>query len=480
MLSQSSIEASWALAEKLAKMGITLRAVDDSPLGVLVNISSAEAYLYGQAQGVDHTPPDIVSLLMSGSTSKNSLGEVQHDNAMAEAVKMVSRTLEYNLDLARNKVNPLIQEVMTSTQAYMDQSGSSTLSPLNIVPFYLNPVWNSPVLHSLVERYQNLPVTDMPLRSMSIPMPGNMTEAAMTGAGAFDDEVTAYIASLPPDMPAAVWNAAFSATPVAGLNSLLSINGNGQGDNALLMFLFSRRLFTSDAPEGVNMSAGEWSAYLSTITSQAGKAVCRFLEKRAMDNKYSNLIVTCPIGARPTGDIVVNGEVYDRFLKEGGSPEVIFGGISEQVRGYRELLDKRDYFCKAWGRIYSLLQSTATSERYNALKEGLALAVAKVINRMSDDESPVPKIVLHERLRERMKHVKQKDMENLYLVSRKAICRVIFPHTDAEKMLLAIDDATRAHPEMEVREAALLAAIDFLSAWITSLFKVESSPSIMG
>lgn len=474
MLHISALNAAYPLAEVLAGKGYALRAMDQTPLAVLINHSLSTVNVVESAQGLD-AAPDFPTALIQGSQSTNPLNECPHDLAMEEAVKMVTQAVSFNVDLARNTVVPIVKTVFEETRAYMDQNAVSTLSPLSVLPFYYRPIWDSPILHELVSRYAEMPLTDMALSALGLARPADFTEAALTGAGRFDEEIAAWIQSLDPAYVGQTWDSVFGASPVPTLGPLVSVPYMG-ADRALLVFLFARRLL-SDVPEGVNMDRTAWSAYISTIVAQSGRAVMRVYEKRDLDRKFNNLIISSPRGSQANGSVEVVGDVYDSWLRAGGTPEVLFGAAlaGGADRGYAVLLERAAEHRRTWERTYSLLQSRVGFERFNGFVEGMRQALSKAINALPDEQLIVDRGIVHQRLQVHMECLQQRDLEQMYHACRRLVCRVMYPHTDAEGVLEAIDASKAAHPQLNMREAALLAIVDYVAVWLTKLFTVEEA-----
>lgn len=480
MLTKSSLNAAYPLAQKLASKGFALRALDQTPLSAVINACmNQRQVLAAGPKGMDTTECGSAGdQLLEGSRFTDPMGVCEHDEAMKGSVDLIKQAVEFNLNLARNVVNPIVKQVLEETQAYMDGVASAALAPMWIEPYYYKPIWDSPVLIELVSRYGNLPVSDYALRPLGLPQPASMLEALKTGAGMFDEDIAAFYDACGSEYVGGVWNAVFGASAATSLTAVLTRRYSAF-DAAILVFLFARRL-QEDIPAGVNMDLAEWKAYISGIQAEAGHCVVRALKKRQLDLRVKTLVFEGPVvtvASEAKGAICVVGDVYDQFIKEGGSPEVLFGAYaSGSSVGYNDLLSNKAVLLKNWQRAYALLQSEASFNRFNGLVGGLRSAVTNAINNADEDILVVERSVLHERLKERLTHVKQKDLEDLYYVARKTVCRVMFPHTDAEQILLAIDASAAAHPELDIREAALLATIDFVSIWLAKLFTVESAP----
>lgn len=474
MLSKTALHAAYPLAEKLASKGAVLVPRPNTPLETLVNTSMIHIRAAQASPAALEAMGDSREALLEGSTFKDPTGAYPHDEAMAAAVAAAKQAVLFNLDLARNKVNPIIQSVVEATQQAMDQGAQASLAPLVIEPFYYLPIWNAALLEDLVSRHAGVVPTDTKLQSLNIPRPASYVGAMATGAAGFDEEVNGFFNAVGEEYVAGVWESVFG--PNATMNLMSVLRGNYEKANAgLIVYLFARR-YQEEIPEGVNMDLYAWKAYISGIMAQAGRDVLRTLQKRRLDQRAMLLVIEAPLADNPNGIIKVNGDVYDSWIRDGGTPEVLIGAVfAGDERGYRALLDKAEYFAKTWQRNRSLLETQVSFQRYGNMVSGLRAALTQQINALPDDLVVVDRAIMHDALRKHIGYVQQADLECLWNVARRLVCRVMFPHTDVETVLRAIDKAAAEHPELEVREAALLATVDYVSTWVCKLFTVESS-----
>lgn len=473
MLTKSSISAGFGLAEKLAAQGIALSPVQGTPLAQLVNSSLATANSLAAASASDvEAVPDFASQLIAGSELSNPLDGNQHDEAMASTIKAVGNVIVGNLAIARNVVNPIIKTVATETQAHLEQAAGSSLSPLNVVPFTYKRLWDSPLLRELVDRFKDMPVTDLPLQGFDIVPEEGYAAALATGIGRFDDEIADFLGQGAEARLETVWSNLFSQSNLRSLSVALRPSYD-RIDDIILTFLYARRL-QENIPAGINMDPMQWKLYVATMMAQAGRAILRVLERRAADVRNMQLVIDAPAGSEPCGDIIVINDVYTRWLEEGGSPELLFGAcMSDRKFIYRDLLARKEDLARIWKAEYTMLQARSAANRFNELVVGLRAAGTKAINDLPDDVLVTDRGSLHASLATFMTHVKPKHLEAVYDISRKLVCRVLFGHTDAEAILYAIDKAAADHPELDIREAALLAVIDYVAVWIDKSIVVE-------
>jgi hypothetical protein len=106
--------------------------------------------------------------------------------------------------------------------------------------------------------------------------------------------------------------------------------------------------------------------------------------------------------------------------------------------------------------------------------EGMRAAVCKEIMALPDDQLWGDRSGYHDRLRDFAHKAKQRDLQDLWHFARTAVCQVVFPQTDAEALLLAIDEQSKLHPNKDVRELALYATIELVARWLADQLVVKN------
>lgn len=482
MILENTIWAVLPLVDKLKKSGLTLVPYGETPLTALMQACYMPQAGTANTRTLDSSGLEGESnyrLLIEGSAFRSPDGVVQHDVAMDELRPVIARVVAQNLDVARNQVNPLIKQVLADVQGRVAEAQKKAVQRLAIVPDFFAPIWDSPVVDGMVARYTETAINSLKF-NLVIPFPLDVFEATRSGATRFDNEVKAFIESLPPEMVRAAWEKAFGSAEGAYTSSeLLSPYRNR--DELLLIHLFARRML-QQTPDGVNMDLTQFRDYMAGIVEQSGRAVARVLEKRSVDLQRKNLIVSYPslpydmLTPGEDSVIVVNGPIYNQWLEAGGKPEALMGSyLTDKLRSYDALLENTPKLTQVWAREERVLGVKVRSDAYSQSIFALRSGLTQAINDLPDDQLVVSKSVMHERLREALGMVTAKKLEDLYSLIRVLVCRVIYPHTDALQILVTMDELAEANPLLDIREVALLATIDVVADWMCKLFKVESA-----
>lgn len=483
MLRNTSIDAVIPLTTKLTNANALVEAMPQTPLHEAV----AACYHPTLDANSQFTRVDDLSIfmvrerLLDGSNSKDLSGTVPHNVVMGKMVEVVAKTVQGNLQFARNVVNPLVKEVVNDVDKAVTDANVSSVKLLSVVPAFYHDIWNSPVLESMVSPYGDAAVKAFKSLNIHPAMtPEESVELLSAGNARFDKEVADWAGKLGADKVADIYATYFSTTG-RGDSQMIELIGNpANRETVLAIHLFARKLKTK-VLDGIDMDIGDYREEMTTIVEQTGRALVRAMERRAREARQKSLVVAMP-EVRPeyvtaeNGQIIVNGDTYNEWLAAGGTPEILFGAyLSEGGYGYQELLDKGKEYADIWIRQSKLLQARFEADVAGVKIRALRDAVARQINAIKDEDLVVARAVLHTRLTEHLDSINNGRLNDLPGLSRWLLCNVMFAHTDAEKILVAIDDVSRANPEMDMREAALHATIQFVTAWVAKLFKVTIS-----
>lgn len=479
MLTRDSINASYLLAQKLADRGQKVVAVNDTPVQKLTNLCLNQALLLTQhSDDIDGSLPSFDTLLVNASTTKLPDGTVPHDDSKAEFVAMAKLAISGGLSLARNVVNPIIEKVVSDVQGYVDSDAELSLRPMNIIPIFYKRIWDSPVLDSIAGRHANQYSDDFDLKTLNIPLPKEIQPALSTGVPSVDSEIAKFVAESSPEFIATIWNEVFNgkASRLSEvMNSASGVPGGtyARADASILVFLAARRLLT-DVPGGINIELGALRVYLSELAARAGQYIISYLSRRQRDIARGLIVVSLP--STPYGDIYVLGDTYSQFLQNSGTPEAIFGAvITGKIAEIQVQTDPTVLagFVENWRRQVALLQQQVIYRRQDVIIRGLHQAIAQAIADAPEDQLVLGKARHQEILVSNIQALKFVEQDSLWVTARALVCRSMFAHTDAEKILSAIDQAHLSNENLNIREVALIATIDYIVEWLCEQVLIE-------
>ncbi len=498
MILESTVAAVTPLAEALTESGISLSITSNSRLRDLAgHLDGARVNqdLYIQNVGV-RTPAfettrnahgagrDIIKESMKKDISGNSA----HDELSEHLINETIVKVRDNLKLARSVVNPLIRVTLEEVEKLIQQINIEATNVIRVESVFADPIWNSSQLAAMASKFSETPFINIKIQHVFPPRSVQDIIAMMkTGTVAMDTMIDKWANSLKGSFITEAYENIFSG----GSNSVNVIYLNDAirwgKDSSLIAFLIARAA-NKEIPEGIDMGAESFRAYISGIEAQAGAIVCREIDKLDEDIKNGVLVIEYPYisdnRSLDGGVIFVNGSVYNGWLDKGGTPEVLMGALAsgdhrQSSRRGEDILLKKDQYLDAWNRYAGILRSKQLSRSFTTAITAISKIVSSQIVGMSEDNlSGIGKDVMQKRLEEILSKATMYDVENLHRFIQKVICQSMFPLSDAEEILTEIDVAFASNPGLDIRQAATVAIIAVVSRWAIGNLSYTKSSSL--
>lgn len=472
MLNQSTVSLVTETAQVFALRNLRLVPIADTPVSELTRCALKKAIVLTAYPTEGGEAASFNSLLVDSANEVDGVGACEHDTIMTAAIEAASGALNFNNNLARNIVNPAVERVSVSVVDALSNLSNSVREPVEVVSAYDRLFWTLPFTQEMLARFEETPLLPVTYTGPAIPYTDGLL---LTGLATLDDAVAQYASELAATGElATIWDRAFGRGPFKCSDALEGSIEYGI-DAGLVLYLAATAL-EQNPPTGTEMSATDWSTMLTEVKVQAGRMAWRNLSRLIRGRERNELVRSYPPSIAPGSKIVVDEEVYRRFKEAGGTAETLKGAlVSDRNTLYSALLEHREAYQAKWNIASAALSAASEGQRWEIAIKAVERAVAQEINDLSDEDLIVSKAALHKNLHEYLRNITTRDIEDPWNMARKVICRVIFPHTEAEAVLLAIDEQKRLRPELDIREAAFYAAIDQLALWLSKLIRVEST-----
>lgn len=486
-ISNHSMAASYPLAAHASRQGKYLDVAPHTALASLTQCCDTlgDRAFVDEAGNTPFATEDLkpADIVLAAAAEESLEGVNDHGLQMDEIVERASHATNFAFDFTRNVVNPQVATVVEATQAYVESVTKKRLEPLVIEPVFNGRLFDTTALQELIAPFKDASLSNVAPKKLTVVWPEDGLRAALrTGDHELDTAVHNHFAEREADV-ASLWKRYFADEPgnyrpqdmmAAPLNS----------DDSLVLFLGAHSLLESDhVPEGLDIDLPSYRTYLAQLREQAGARISYLYQQNANRAKVKQLVINAPIkpakGGIPTGKITVAGDVYNNWLKDGGSPEALYQAVHEGVTlQYDVLLQDAPGLAKRWLTTMGILETQRKFERQTAITTGLRAAVYKLYLSLNDSlKDFVPYATDGEflsALSERLSHFHVKDLDDLYIVARKAVCRVLYPQTHAEKILNAMDSVMKDNPEYSPREAAFFVMIDYVTEWVTDAIVLKT------
>lgn len=491
MLNESSVESVFILAKKAAAAGLSLTPKASTPLALAIS----EIHCPRLEQIEACNDPFFVAQELVYSSRRETPAGYPHDDAIETMAAMGASAVQRTLQIARNDVKAKINQVAEALEIALSNAETTAVNPVAIVPHFLGGIWGSTTLRALAENYELIPAASVRApRFFPAKSADEVMELVKTGTARFDAELSEWAAILGSGWFHNLYQRIFERTSQTGefvpnmdahFDMVLGYETPEEARNAVLaIFIMSQSLKDSpDEESGVDLNT--FRNAVRDVTEQAGRIIMREFEKYATDTKSNTLLRSWPTTdrnalLRPGRIIAVNGDVYTRWLKEGGTPEILLGSyVSDRNTGYSHLIANAERYTKEWQRVMLVLRSQVNSERFNVAIQTLSKEISSIIAAIPDEELVVQsRSVFHDRLQEMLREISLPEIDNIYPVIRRLVCRSMYAHTQAEQVLAAIDTIMSQQPNLEAREAALYAVIDLVVDWVHGLYDVRAGASL--
>jgi hypothetical protein len=476
MLTNEALMSAIPLAERLDAAGIVLSAAPGTPLEALVAGTRVDDRT-GVVQADDGGYSANVQFIHAmANVQDDKLGANPHDVALNEIAAVTIPAVASHIAFARNVVRPIVEDLVERTEKSLnDYTPVTSLGAEVVVEETPAPLTNS-AFDSMIGKFAGVAYAT-PALALNCPDQTieELKELMKTGSGAIDADIEQWLAVCGDTWLIELWENVFQIKP----------RDSGQGgrrtfdewiqdrecgtDYALAIFLLARKLFESPL-EGTVMNLSQHERVTADFRDQAAAALARTVDQ--LDRNRKNGILVVGLSRFKT---TVDAEVYRAWIEKGGENEVLFGN---SMRGmpYTALVDIEANAAKLKADWESHAALTATVERnkmFDRTREMLFQHFrAQLAESTADGQTDLgnSELVLAA-FRKELAAVREDDLQCMYTLALKLVCRARFPDKAAYDILMGIDRNAKKNPHLDVREAATLAIVEYVCEWIAEMFK---------
>lgn len=488
MLSKQSLDAAESLLPVLENNRIELTPCPDTPLGVVSGITSTPLNPSVKKDNEEGAGIFFMAAdLLEQSQIRNAMGYSDHDAAMEEIISEAAAAIGIAQDIARNKVNPAIRRVVSEVERRLAQEGDSDTYSVQIQPRYHHKVWKNPALEAMVENYADASL--MPLlrehpRNLVVADDLDYSKIFKSGFTELDENLQDILDELS-EVNAQELVGAF----YFGLN-----NGRTVGDliqelsssapfKLILLHIVTLH-FEANAATTDGASLAEFEGYnvqLKIITAKAIAERIRLLDKAVARKR---LVISYPHSAsirtenssRPAF-VVVNHNVYLKFLDAGGTPETLLGAaIDDKETNFDQLIAEKSRYERQWARFQDLENLTRKNRVFNHTRGYLESAMHKEIDESEPDIFPHTQDEMKSRLKDCIGKLDDDCVDNLYIVARELVCKCIYFHTNALELLKEFDRVAEGQEIEDNLEVAFAVAVNYAADWVASQIMKSYTP----
>jgi hypothetical protein len=461
--------ASESLARFAVSKGLTLTTSPGSPLSDLVNTTNKSVALFPDLLISSKASDDLSNhslALSEGTKSRNPELVSPHDTSLDAYVKTISLAVCDHISFAKNITRPLVLDLIDKVKSAIvtpvlpesefEIKVKELPVPMRNAGFQDSIYKEKPVIVFVPEKYFYLEEKTTE----------EIIELMMTGSKAYDSDLIEWVTNLPQNLITETWSSYFCNKKGQSISFTPSL----EIDAALIIYLLSRKLI-NDVPEDSKVSLEEFK-----ITCGQHRDWCKDIlsnEFHRYNAGIRNKVLVSKI-SYDRKELIVNGVVYRDWLNTGGSNEILLGLlVSDDKELYVHQIDAKALeYKQKWISYINYKHSISKNEAYNRFKETLIFCFGSQLKDKTQeeisffDESPEALDSIEELLIEEISKLTMQDMENINDVCLRLVADVRFFYTGSGKILRGINEAVRINPNIDIREAALLSSIEYVTDFV--------------
>lgn len=485
MLRQVSLEVAQSYASKAAENGKLYVAKPDTPLLTLVGAATAPFDNLVATTQVENTEAnaqiktyaDFAALSAAFTVDAGENSPSLHTLELNGIVDDLRKLVTAHIAFAKSTVKNEVIEFAEALQQH--QINNATIAPesaFDITSIGTPELLKDESFLSNLEPYANktllLPELSFKLKSRST---DEITALACTGSAATDKLIVEWLSQQPPDYLKTVWDSFFSVEGTYGgltFQTVFSSNVFRRTGYALIIFLLARKLFV-DVQEDGNTSLEVYKDTAVQYRDYAGVLLTQCLKQIGIYYRTKVLIIESdPV----KHTAVVNGDIYKDWIKAGGKPETILGVLvsGERVVSQSLIDEKVASFTKQWNSYVSFFKTASANSSFDRFKEAIDRIFWAQLADQSEEEkafilkTPNFKDIVKNLLNKELAGLRSQDMADPYKVALIFAAKVRFYYTSAYEILNDIAEVGKENPDIDVREAALIAAINYLASYLAN------------
>jgi len=468
MLSQSTVVAAAALADSLAARSLTLQARPNTVISELNRATNAAALDAVALPDIDKWE-NFDAAAYGGFIEHitfNLDNPTQHDLVIQNYTDDLRQAVLSHIQFARNIVKPVVIDFAERLQQHLQNTMVPTAEDqFTVTVFEVPEPLSDIVFTESLNRYRNTPLHP-PQAKMQLKAFGDesLLPYLLTGEDEVDRQIADWYGRTQKDNYTEMFLDVTNPTIVVQPVSLAR-----QVNRWLFSYLLSNALYNKADmfDDTTSLSLSTHKSVAANYRDYSGAMLVKALDHLAMLNKNNVLVMEALASVK---SITVNGDVYRAWLADGGCTEVLFALLitnapyktAAQIQPHLERLNRE------WTSYKLFWSNSQSNRRLSIVKESARLIFRETMTHLSEDEQEYVKTHndymgnVDRLLSKFTENLKLSDLNDIYALALKLVCNCRFYYTDAECILSEIEEISKQNPDIDVREAALIATIHYL------------------
>lgn len=483
MIKSTTYKNSVVIAKELSEKGISLDVTESSPLGVLLDLSaSVNTVKTTDAPKILSNPRHASENYTASVEARSSVVEYstangdsasQHSMAIDALAEDISKHVTAHLSHARTVVTPLVVSMATKLEKFLqdaapvDPSTNFDIIVCEVPELLLDEAFFADSL----EQYEGVEVAEYYPQPLQVSPAINKDDAfyanlVLLGNDRLNGLVAKWLLTKDKNFIKNRFEAIFGFPgALVEERDLYS-----QLDNMLATFIIANRLFA----EPISVEGTTAVEYKTTLRKTIDYAAYRILQilrtiKRQIE---TNILVTEAVLSKRR--IVVHRPLYTQYLTNGGSPEALLGMLvsGKVIFNVGVIAESKDDLVRYWHNYVMLSQSDVKAELQKRFVDYLRSEMAMSLNELTPSEKEFSVGVadftrrIMDKVEDEITHLGHRIRDDVYHTALHVVAKARFYYTSAYWILRDIAEAGKVDGNSDVREAALIATINYVADYL--------------
>lgn len=477
MIQSQSYAAATPFAAELASRGLKVIAVPGTVLSELVRLSVPPLVDPKLTTDADL---NTIGSAMQSITEGTLENPTEYSRTLGAYVNDIAKVVSQHVNYAKNVVRPTVTQFAENLQQYLANAAPKDPSEqFCIKNLRLPAVLKDESFLDTLSYYKDKSVLTPDLSFSFEPKTNEeLAQMILVGSDRIDQQITEWASHLDPNYLVNTWNAFFTKQSIPlgqGLpmnyGDVGALNAFERADQMLAILLLARRVTNEVQSEAIPLNVYKNTAI--QYTDYAGAGLVEALRRIELAISSKQLIVSVDSRAKCAK---VNGELYGAWLDEGGSPETIMGLIvSGNQPSSMELINKNvEQYKSEWNSYCLFYRTSENNKAFDYAKSFIMMQFSDMLKEQDPVESeyflknPEAAANILRMAQAEVDNLKTPDLKDPYAVALCLVAKCRFYYTAAFQILTDIHEAGKVNPNVDVREAALLAVINYVADFMAS------------
>lgn len=458
--------------------------VSSSNCGLLDLIKNTPTTSSGDQRNDNSNIEDFVSKFTIANMA-NLDTPSDHDLMSDSLIKDISGMVKSHFYFAKNVVIPIIAEYLNRIQAGYDNIAySDPASAFNIKQMYYPPVLLNQDFKNIFKSHKGKSFPEPKILGIKDePSDDELYQMLLVGNSDYDNDLKTWIEELGINYFKDLWHyyfGEFNKIPKESQIHNSTPSSHDDANKTLAVYLISTKLFDNPRDLVYPVSLSEYRDKIFNIKNWAMSVLATIVARIDLSTISNQVVLSVDSDNKMCK---VDGHNYNKWIKEGGTPECILGLIvnesNQKNKTPQALNDNKNKLINDWNSYISIVSTSEKNRSFNRFKQMLLLEFSLLLRDLTPEEKEFISqtanyaTIVEKHLYEQVNLLTISDMSNLSKVARKIVCKARFYYTSANRIIEGMEEAELANPNIKPREAALVSMINYVSNYLFDQMKLN-------